>query len=64
MGIPWDKRLHFKGGLYLAGMGYTFNISEGNNRAKSFFLSFSIGTLAGILYELTWDDSINKVEAD
>lgn len=62
--IPWDKRLHFKGGLVLGGMGYIISRSEGNNREKSFILSFSIGTLAGILYELVWDDFINKVEAD
>ncbi len=62
--IPWDKRLHFKGGLFLGGMGYIISRSEGNSREKSFILSFSIGTLAGILYELVMDSLINKVEAD
>ncbi len=64
MDIPWDKRLHFKGGLFLGGMGYIMSRSEGNSREKSFILSFSIGTLAGILYEFVWDDFINKGEAD
>ena len=64
MDIPWDKRLHFKGGLFLGGMSYIISRSEGNSREKSFVLSFSIGTLAGILYELVWDDLINKVGAD
>ena len=64
MDIPWDKRLHFKGGLFLGGMGYIISRSEGNSREKSFILSFSIGTLAGILYELVMDSLINKVEAD
>jgi len=64
MDIPWDKRLHFKGGLFLGGMGYIISRSEGNSREKSFILSFSIGTLAGILYELVWDPFIHKAEAD
>ena len=64
MDIPWDKRLHFKGGLFLGGMCYIISRSEGNSREKSFILSFSIGTLAGILYELVMDSLINKVEAD
>ncbi len=64
MDIPWDKRLHFKGGLCLGGVGYIVSRSEGNSREKSFILSLSIGTLAGVLYELVWDDLINKVEAD
>ena len=45
-------------------MGYIISRSEGNSREKSFILSFSIGTLAGILYELVMDSLINKVEAD
>ncbi len=64
MDIPWDKRLHFKGGLFLGGMGYIISRSKGNSREKSFILSFSIGTLAGILYELVWDPLIYKGEAD
>ena len=64
MDIPWDKRLHFKGGLFLGGLGYIISRSEGNSREKSFILSFSIGTFAGILYELVMDGLINKVEAD
>lgn len=64
MDIPWDKRLHFKGGLFLGGMGYIISRSKGNSREKSFILSFSIGTLAGILYELVWEPFINKGEAD
>ena len=64
MDIPWDKRLHFKGGLFLGGVGYIISRSEGNSREKSFILSFSVGTLAGILYELVMDGLINKMEAD
>lgn len=64
MDIPWDKRLHFKGGLFLGGMGYIISRSEGNSREKSFILSFSMGTLGGILYELVMDGLINKMEAD
>ncbi len=64
MDIPWDKRLHFKGGLFLGGMGYIVSRSEDNGREKSFILSFSMGTLGGILYELVMDGLINKMEAD
>jgi len=64
MDIPWDKRLHFKAGLCLSGMIYMISRSERNSREKSFVQSFSIGTLAGILYELVWDDLIKGVGAD
>ena len=64
MDIPWDKRLHFKGGLYLSGMAYTIERLEGKSREESFVRSFSIGTLAGVLYELVWDNLISGVGAD
>ncbi|KKM17613.1 hypothetical protein LCGC14_1673980, partial [marine sediment metagenome] len=48
---------------FLGGMGYIISRSEGNSREKSFILSVSIGTVAGILYEFLWDDFINKGEA-
>jgi len=64
MDIPWDKRLHFKAGLCLSGMSYMISRLEGSSREKSFVQSFSIGTLAGILYELVYDDFIKGVDAD
>ena len=62
--IPWDKRLHFKGGVVISGMGYVISRLEGNSREKAFVQSFSIGSLAGIVYELLWDDLIRGVDAD
>lgn len=62
--IPWDKRLHFKGGVIISGMGYVISRWEGNSREKAFVQSFSIGSLAGIAYELLWDDLIKGVGAD
>ena len=64
MDIPSDKRLHFKGGLCLSSMIYTISRFEGSSREESFVQGFSIGTLAGILYELVWDDLIYGRKAD
>lgn len=62
--IPWDKRLHFKGGVVISGMGYVISRWEGNSREKAFVQSFSIASLAGILYELLWDDLMRGASAD
>lgn len=62
--IPPDKRLHFKGGAIISGMGYAISRWEGRSRESAFVQSFSIGTLTGIGYELLWDELIRGVGAD